>query len=136
MLSVPGGVVHLGDGRFVQRGPYLAGEPADLGPTAVLTSGALTVLATSRPGFTQDPNAFESNGVNPRDFDIIVTKSGTHFKISFADIGSCIVVDTPGMTNYRPGGLPYRHRRPVYPEDDIVAPDLSARLFGQGAKVT
>ncbi|MEZ5933854.1 MAG: M81 family metallopeptidase [Alphaproteobacteria bacterium] len=123
-------VAGLGDGHFVQRGPYLAGEPADLGPTAVLQTANLTVLATSRPGLTQDPNAFESQGLRPRDFDVLVTKSGLHFKLSFADIGDCLVVDTPGSTNYRPGLLPYRRRRPVYPEDEVATPDFSAWLFG------
>lgn len=122
-------VAGLGDGRFVQRGPFLAGEPATLGDTALLTRGSLTLLATSLPGFTQDPEAFRSQGAEPAAFDVVVAKSGYHFKLSFADIGPCLVVDTPGLSNYRPGLLPYRKRRPVHPEDRVPDPDVAATLF-------
>lgn len=122
-------VARLGDGQFVQRGPYLAGEPATLGPTAVLECANATVLATSLPGYTQDPEAFASQGVEPRAFDIVVAKSGFHFKLSFKGIGTCVVADTPGVSNYRPGLLPYARRRPCWPEDDITEPDFSPALF-------
>lgn len=122
-------VVHLGDGEFVQKGPYLAGEPAKLGPTAVLKSGTITVLATSFPGFTQDPGAFSSNGIDFRDYDVVVSKSNSHFKISFNGIGKCFVADTPGLSNYKPGGFKYLNRRPVYPEDSIEDPLFETVVF-------
>ena len=62
-------VAGLGDGRFVQDGPYLRNEPATLGDTAILRSGNLTVLAMSLPGFTQDPAAFRSQGIDLADKD-------------------------------------------------------------------
>lgn len=107
----------LGDGQFTNKGPFLANEPSSLGPTAVLQSKNLTVLTTSKPGFTQDPAAFESQGVQLGDFDLVVTKSGYHFKLSFADYGPCIVADTPGVSNYVAGSLPFRKRTDVYPEN-------------------
>lgn len=123
----------LGTGRFVQDGPYLKNEPAELGDTAVLRSGNLTVLATSLPGFTQDPAAFHSQGIDLAGQDVIVCKSGYHFKISFAAIGPCIVVDTPGISNYRPGLLPFTKRRPIYPEDTVPEPSFTAELFAAPA---
>lgn len=125
-------VVHCGDGRFVQAGPYLAGEPAELGDTAVLQRGALTALVTSLPGFTQDPAAFSSQGIDLGAQDVIVAKSGYHFKISFAATGPCVVVDTPGISNYRPALLPFAKRRPIYPEDEVVEPTFKATLFARG----
>lgn len=122
-------VLHLGDGRFVQAGPYLRGEPAELGDTAVLQRGALTALVTSLPGFTQDPAAFCSQSIDLSAQDVIVAKSGYHFKISFAGIGPCIVVDTPGISNYRPALLPFAKRRPIYPEDEVPEPTFEATLF-------
>ncbi|MGO4741597.1 M81 family metallopeptidase [Bosea sp. 2KB_26] len=124
-------VAGLGDGRFVQDGPYLRNEPAMLGDTAILRSGKLTVLAMSLPGFTQDPAAFRSQGIDLADKDVVVVKSGYHFKISFETIGPCLVVDTPGISNYRPGLLPFAKRRPIHPEDAISEPRLTARIFGQ-----
>jgi microcystin degradation protein MlrC len=122
-------VLGLGNGHFVHDGPYLKNEPATLGDTAVLRSGNLTVLATSLPGFTQDPAAFRSQGIDLADQDVIVVKSGYHFKISFGPIGPCFVVDTPGISNYRPGLLPFAKRRPVYPEDMNLDPALAAEIF-------
>lgn len=122
-------VAGIGDGRFVQKGPFLAGEPAALGDTALLTRGGLTLLVTSLPGFTQDPEAFRSQGGDPAAFDVVVTKSGHHFKLSFADVGPCRVVDTPGISNYRPGRLPFRKRRPTHPEDAVPDPDIRASTY-------
>lgn len=122
-------IEHLGDGYFIHEGPFLAGEPGMLGDTALLRRDNLTVLVTSIPGFTQDPAAFYSQGVSFDEFDLIVAKSGYHFKISFEKRGTCIVVDTPGVSNYRPGLLTYRKRRPVFPEDTIDEPKFRPHIF-------
>ncbi|MER9134333.1 M81 family metallopeptidase [Mesorhizobium sp. M0768] len=124
-------IEHLGDGHFVHDGPFLANEPGALGATAVLHRDNVTVLVTSLPGFTQDPAAFRSQGVDPAAYDIVVTKSGHHFKISFASVGPCIVVDTPGISNFQPGLLPFKKRRPIFPEDEVPEPNFAARLFGR-----
>ncbi|MGV6873945.1 M81 family metallopeptidase [Pseudochelatococcus sp. B33] len=122
-------IENLGDGHFIHEGPFLAGEPGMLGGTAILRRGNLTLLVTSIPGFTQDPAAFYSQGVKLDEFDLIVAKSGYHFKISFEKLGTCIVVDTPGVSNYRPGLLTYRNRRPVFPEDTIEEPSFQSHIF-------
>lgn len=122
-------VLGLGDGNFVQAGPFLAGEPAQLGDTAILARGNVTVLVTSLPGFTQDPVAFSSQGIELRDFDLVVAKSGHHFRLSFAGIGPCLVADTPGIANYRPGLIAYKKRRPAYPEDQNVVPRFEPALY-------
>ncbi len=122
-------VLALGDGKFVQEGPFLAGEPAVLGDTALLRTGKITVLATSLPGLTQDPEAFRSQGADPAEFDVVVTKSGHHFKLSFAKTGRCIVIDTPGISNYRAGIVPFQKRRPIYPEDTVDMSDVESIVF-------
>ncbi len=128
-------VVRRGNGRFVQQGPFHAGMPADLGETVVLEAGNVTAIVTTLPGCTQDPQAFLSNGVDPRDYDIVVSKSGYHFRLSFAGTGPCMVVDTPGLSNYRPGLFAYRRRRPCYPEDRIDMPPLTVMRFGGNATI-
>lgn len=122
-------VTGLGDGHFVQQGPFLANEAAELGETATLKCGNLVLLVTAMPGFTQDPQAFRSQGLEPGDFDIVVTKSGYHFKLAFADIGPCISIDSPGTSNYRPGYLPYRKLQSVYPENRDVVPEFAVWRF-------
>lgn len=122
-------VISLSDGRFTMAGPFLANEPAELGGTAVLRRGNLTLLVTSRPGFTQDVAAFRSQELEPGDFDVVAVKSNHHYKLSFADVGPCITVDTPGLTSYRKGSLPFVKRRPIYPDDPMTADDIAFRTF-------
>lgn len=124
-------VMSLGDGRFVMRGPYQAGQPSSLGETAVVAAGHHTLLLTSLAGLTQDPAAFTSQGIDLAAQDILVVKSGYHFKLSFAGLASLLVVDTPGLTNWRPGFFRYRHARPFYPEDNFDLASLAAQIFGE-----
>lgn len=129
-LPLEGRVAGLTDGRFVMRGPYQAGQPSSLGETAVVTTGPHTLLLTTLSGLTQDPAAFTAQGVDLDAHDLIVTKSGYHFRLSFAGIATPLVVDTPGLTNWRPGFFAYRHARPFYPEDERApGQPLTARTF-------
>lgn len=128
-VRITGTVAHLSDGSFTLRGPYLAGQKSTLGPTAVLRSGNITVLVTSRSGLSQDPAAFASQNIDLGREDVIVSKSGSHFKLSFAGIATPLVVGSPGMSLYRPGLLPYRAKRPIWPEDDLREPALDVRVF-------
>ncbi|MGY4501854.1 hypothetical protein ACVWYH_005811 [Bradyrhizobium sp. GM24.11] len=58
--------------------------------------------------------------------DAIVAKSGYYVTISFGSIGPRIVVDTPSISNCRPGLLPFMRRRPVYPEHTTPPPTFTA----------
>src|SRR5690606_9893641 len=73
-LAVEGRVERLGPARFVNRGPYMAGVPVDLGATAVLAVGNCRLLLTSRAGLVQDPEAYESHGIYLADLDLLVAK--------------------------------------------------------------
>lgn len=128
-IPIEGHVAALGDGRFVMRGPYQAGQPGALGHTAVINADPVTLLLTSQAGLTQDPAAFTSQGINIGDHDLVVAKSGYHFKLSFAGIATPLVVDTPGLTNWRRGFFRYRHARPFYPEDEISIESPAAQVF-------
>jgi microcystin degradation protein MlrC len=119
----------LGDGRFVMRGPYQAGQPSSLGPTAVIEAGGHNILLTTLAGLTQDPAAFTSQGIDIAHLDLIVVKSGYHFKLSFAGLATPLVIDTPGLTNWRPGLFAYRHARRCYPEDDVHLSVMPIEVF-------
>lgn len=119
-LEVTGTILSLSDGVYKVRGPYQAGETVSLGETAVLDiAGRVKVLLHSKPGFTHDPNAFESQGVNVAQQDFIVVKSGYHFTMNFKDLGKPIFVATPGVSYYTPGGIP-RHIGRFWPEHDVT----------------
>ncbi|ESZ02026.1 M81 family metallopeptidase [Mesorhizobium sp. L48C026A00] len=92
-------VLSLSDGRYTLEGPFMRGEPTSVGDCAVLRAGNLTVLATSMPALTQDIAAYRANDLQVADFDVIIVKSGSHYKLSLAKYGHCVNVSTPGFTN-------------------------------------
>jgi microcystin degradation protein MlrC len=122
-------VKHLGEGSFIQQGPFMANEPAEMGRTAVLASGNLTLIVTTRPGFSQDPAFFLSNGEDPARHDVVVCKSGFHFEPAFASYGRCVALETPGLTNYVPGRFKFVRRPSYWPEDPAVVPDFRVHSF-------
>lgn len=128
-VAVHGRIRHLSDGIFVQAGPLQAGQASTLGETAVVEVGEVTLILTSVAGMWQDRAAFESQGIDLRRYDVIVVKSGYHFKLSFRGIATPLIAATPGLSAYRPGFFPFAKARPFYPEDAGVEPDFEPRLF-------
>jgi microcystin degradation protein MlrC len=127
-LEITGHVVSVTDGRFTIKGPYQAGEVASLGPTAVVRVGCLSVILTSLPGLTQDPAAFESQGIDIDAQDFLVVKSGYHFKLSFEGIATPLVVETPGIARYRPGFFNWQRAR-VHPAHPVAFDHAQAMVF-------
>ena len=127
-LTLTGRVMSVSDGCFRMKGPYQAGELASLGPTALFSVGPLSLLLTSRPGFTQDVNAFTSQGIDLAAQDFVVVKSGYHFKLSFAGIATSLLVDTPGLSGYKRGSFTWQRGRffPEHAVHDTISPP---RLF-------
>lgn len=133
-LRVSGVVVGLSDGRFVIKGPFGAGEGSSLGDTAVLLVGdRLSIMLTSKPGFTHDPAAFASQGIDAAAQDFVVVKSGYHFKLNFAGIGTPLSVATPGIGFYSRGLLHRRNAR-FWPEHEISEPQIRSFVCGRPAK--
>ncbi len=118
-VEVTGVVLYLADGEYIFQGPFQAGVRGSLGRTAVLQVKNIVLLLTTKSGPTQDPAAFSSHGINIKNLDFVVVKSGNHFKISFAGIAIPINVDTPGLSVFRPSEFPFRKARPFYPLDQI-----------------
>ncbi|HEY9537412.1 MAG TPA: M81 family metallopeptidase [Kiloniellaceae bacterium] len=127
-LEITGDVVSATDGRFIMKGPYQAGEVASLGATAVVRVGSLSVILTSLPGPTQDPAAFESQGIDIAAQDFLVVKSGYHFKLSFDGIATPLMVETPGIARYRPGFFSWQRAR-VHPAHPVAFDRAPALVF-------
>lgn len=128
-LPVEGRVERLGPGRFVNRGPYMAGVPVELGATAVLAVGRCRVLLTGRAGLVQDPEAYESHGIRLADLDLLVAKSANHYKISFRGLATPVTVDSPGLSRFAPQDLPFRKARPFHPLDPVDPLPLEVAVF-------
>lgn len=128
-LEVTGTVLHLGDGQFVISGSVFGGEQSSLGRTAVvLVDDRLRLLLTSNSGFTHTPSAFTSQGIDVTQQDFLVAKSGMHFQANFAGVATPLSLATPGLSFYSKGFFHWKNAR-FWPEQDIVDPDIKARIF-------
>lgn len=115
-------VRHLSDGKIIGRDPgSRAGMAIDLGPTAILQIGSVTVVVISIRQQCIDPGYFENFGVSVGDARTVVVKSRGHFRAGFLPFFApeqVIECDAPGLTspnlaNFDWTGFP----RPVYPLD-------------------
>jgi len=105
------GVVEaLTHGRFLNTGPMEHGAPVDLGPTALLRSGRLRVILTSRKEAAVDPAFFALHGIDLDATRLLVNKAKNHFRAAFASRCSAIVeCDAPGPAALDLASLPFRH---------------------------
>ena len=125
-LAVSAYVRSLGNGRYVNDGPMMAGVPVDLGPSAVIVCGpdaparGIASIITSRAETPIDLNVFRSAGIEPTALDVIALKGKGHFRAAFEPIASeVILVEGPGITGADLSRLPFRHiRRPIWPIDE------------------
>lgn len=95
----------------------------DAGPTAVLVFDNVTVVVLSRTVSLFDRAMYFSNGLDPRDFDLIVVKSPhTEFHMYDAWVAKNFNVDAPGATSADLRSLGHTVcARPIYPLDEDVA---------------
>ncbi|HYZ33541.1 MAG TPA: M81 family metallopeptidase, partial [Crenalkalicoccus sp.] len=119
-LAVTALVERLSDGRFVATGPMARGNPADLGPTALIRVGpagaepaGVRVIVTSRKAQALDQALFTHLGVQPTGQRILALKSSVHFRADFQPIAErVIVVAAPGPVVADPAVLPFTRLRP------------------------
>jgi microcystin degradation protein MlrC len=105
-----GTVEALTQGRFLNTGPMEHGAPVDLGATALLRSGKLRVVVTSRKEAAVDPAFFELHGIDLTRVRLLANKAKNHFRAAFARRCSAIVeCDTPGPAALDLLALPFRH---------------------------
>ncbi|MBL9214034.1 MAG: M81 family metallopeptidase [Opitutaceae bacterium] len=124
-------LVSRSDGRFTleDKQSHLAsmnGVNIAMGDCAVVRSGGVTLLLTSRKTAPFDLGQLRSQGLEPRDFAVIVVKAAVAHKRAYDKItGASYYVDTPGPCTSNLASLPWRRlRRPVYPLDPITQPEF------------
>lgn len=92
----------------------------DLGPSAVLRVGTLTVAVISRRQQTIDPGYFENLGVSVTEARTVV-KSRGHFRAGFLKYfqpAQVIEADVPGLTSPNLDNFEFRNVvRPLFPLD-------------------
>ncbi len=121
-LQVAALVERLTDGRFTGTGPMARGNPANLGPTALIrvalpgddpAASGVQVIVASRKTQALDQALFTHIGVEPSAQKLLALKSSVHFRADFQPIASAvIVVAAPGPVVADPAVLPFRNLRP------------------------
>jgi microcystin degradation protein MlrC len=113
-FEVTAKVQRLSNGRFICTGPMGGGNPADLGPSALISvSPGVRVIVTSRKMQAYDQALFRHLGVEPAQQKILALKSSVHFRADFQPIAEkVIVVAAPGPVVADPATLPFRNLRP------------------------
>jgi microcystin degradation protein MlrC len=118
-------VVGLSDGKCVGTHGIWAGRALDVGPSAALDLGGVTVVVTTQRKQCADPVFFEMLGLDPAAARVVVVKSRGHFRAGFAGLfppERILEVDAPGLTSpvlsrFKFQNLP----RPVFPLDPQAA---------------
>ena len=116
-VAVRGTVRLLFDGRFRNIGSYMTGHLVDMGRTAVVECGNLTVQLTEKRHAPRDPGDCLYSGLRPEDFHIIVVKSAVAWQTAFGQYARRVInVDSPGCCSANLRHFDYKQvRRPVYP---------------------
>ncbi len=105
-------VERLTDGRFTLTGPMGAGNPANLGPTALIDIDGVKVIVVTRKMQALDQAIIRHVGIEPSTCPILVLKSSVHFRADFGPIaGHVIVAVAPGPVVADPATLNFRHVR-------------------------
>jgi len=123
-LTITGTVTTLTDGKWVVRGPMYTGVEVQMGATAVLDTGKVQIVITSRHHEPWDQGVFTSVGIDPKYKKYLVLKSRIHYRAGFAAIErETVTCDGVGVTTSDNDLLEFKNiRRPIYPLDLINEP--------------
>jgi microcystin degradation protein MlrC len=123
-VKVTGRVKSLTDGRWTVHGPMYTGVEVDMGPSAVLDTGAMQIVIVSRHHEPWDLGVFTSMGISPERHRYILLKSRIHYRAGFGTLPrQTLTLDGDGVTTSDNDLLDYQHlRRPMFPLDRINEP--------------
>jgi microcystin degradation protein MlrC len=105
-------VEKLTDGVFTLTGPMGAGNPGNLGDTALIEIDGVRVIVSSRKMQALDQAILRHIGIEPAECPIIALKSSVHFRADFGPIAETVIVAiAPGPVVADPAVLNFRHVR-------------------------
>jgi microcystin degradation protein MlrC len=105
-------VERLTDGVFTLTGPMGAGNPGNLGDTALVEIGGVRVMVTSRKMQALDQAILRHVGIEPAECSIIALKSSVHFRADFGPLAERVIVAiAPGPVVADPAVLNFQHVR-------------------------
>ncbi len=105
-------VTRLSDGQFTATGPCIGGRRINIGPTALLTIGGVSVVTASKRMQAYDQDIFRHIGIEPSEQKIVALKSTCHFRADFQPIAErVIVVLAPGAHIVDTTQYPFKYLR-------------------------
>jgi len=116
-VRVKGKVLWVGNKEYIGTGPMRLGRKIKLGPTAIVQAGGVWLQLTTNRKSLIDEDPIIQFGYDPMDFDVIVTKSKTHFRAVYEELGEeIVIIDAPGSGPADLGVLKYKNIPPdIYP---------------------
>lgn len=106
-------VARLSSGRFLCKGPCVGGREAQLGPTALLVIGGVSIVVASKRMQAYDLEIFRHIGIEPTEQKLLVVKSTCHFRADFEPIAEKVLVAVaPGAHIVDARQYPYQYLRP------------------------
>ncbi len=98
-VKVTGKVLFVGEKQYIGTGPMRKGSLVNHGLTAILDVNGIWLQLTERSNSLIDADPIIQFGRELNDFDIIVTKSKTHFRAVYEEAGEeIIIVDAPAYS--------------------------------------
>lgn len=100
-VSMNATVLALGDGLFTYDGPMLAGLTGDMGPSAAIRQGGVTVICVTSREQPLDTAFTRTLGIDCASMRYIAVKSAVHFRSGFAEIaGSIFNIDAAALHSF------------------------------------
>jgi microcystin degradation protein MlrC len=98
-VEVTGEILFVGEKQYIGTGPMRIGSKIDHGLVAILDLDGIWLQITEKSSSLIDADPIIQFGYNLNDFDIIVTKSKTHFRAVYEEAGEeIIIVDAPAYS--------------------------------------
>lgn len=112
-VKVKGKVLWVGEGKYVGTGPMRKGLHIDHGPTAIVQVNGIWLQLTTFGSSLIDEDPITQFGSETSGFDIVVTKSKTHFRAVYEKVGEeIVIIDAPGQCPADLTVFPYRNVPP------------------------
>lgn len=113
----------LSDGRYRRKGPYATGTIGEMGQSALVEAGNVSILLVSLLCQPEDREQYRIVGIEPETTKLLAMKGINHFRADFEPIAREIIfVDSGGLVSVDFTRFPFRHvRRPIWPLDSGVS---------------
>lgn len=105
-IQIVGQVVRITDGHYIAGGTWMTGREFELGTTAVVEAGGVTLVVTERAVPPFHSEQLTSVGLEPSEAAIIVAKGAVAWRAAYGAIAAEVIeVDTPGICPLDPSVL-------------------------------